>query len=214
MPFSILRSRRTRRFLVVVSILLVALGVYACTQLGRFMSPEDPLVRADAIFVFAGNRVERPLEAAALFREGYAPTVVVTRANIDLSIERLQAQGVTVATEFDLTKALLRQFGVPDSALITPAFSHDNTGEEARTLRELATRHKWRRVIVVSSRYHLRRVGLACRRALRGTGVEVLTRGTRYDPATPDGWWTRRSDVRWLASEVPKLVAYALGLAG
>jgi uncharacterized SAM-binding protein YcdF (DUF218 family) len=178
------------------------------------MAPEDPLEKADAIFVFAGNRIERPREAATLFREGYAPVIVITRATIDLSIERLRSQGVNVATEFELTKALLRQLDVPDAALITPTFSHDSTGEEARTLRELAARHRWRRVIVVSSKYHLRRVGLACRRALRGTGVEVLTRGTRYDQATPDHWWKQRSDIRWLASEMPKLVAYALGVAG
>jgi len=78
-------------------------------------------------------------------------------------------------------------------------------------LRELALKYKWRRVIVVSSKYHLRRVGLAGRRALRGTDVEIVLRGSRHDAALPDRWWTRRRDIRWVAAEVPKLIVYALG---
>jgi hypothetical protein len=57
-------------------------------------------------------------------------------------------------------------------------------------------------------------VAVATRRALRGTTVQVIVRGSRYDPATPDRWWQRRADIRWLASEVPKLVAYAAGAGG
>jgi hypothetical protein len=51
------------------------------------------------------------------------------------------------------------------------------------------------------------------RRALRGTDVHVIRRGTRYDPSTPDQWWKRRADIRWIASETPKLLAYALGFS-
>jgi hypothetical protein len=36
--------------------------------------------------------------------------------------------------------------------------------------------------------------------------------GSRYDLSTPERWWTRRADIRWLLSEIPKLVAYRLGL--
>jgi hypothetical protein len=57
----------------------------------------------------------------------------------------------------------------------------------------------------------MRRVSIACRRALSGTGVEVMLRRSRYDEATPDRWWSKRSDIRFLASEVPKLIAYGIG---
>jgi hypothetical protein len=40
----------------------------------------------------------------------------------------------------------------------------------------------------------------------------LIRRGSRYDQSTPERWWRRRSDIRWLLSEVPKLGAYALGL--
>jgi uncharacterized SAM-binding protein YcdF (DUF218 family) len=208
-------SRQGRRFHVIVAvsaILVLAAGVFGFLGIGRFMAGEDPLDRADAIFVLAGTRAERPLEAADLFRDGYAPRIVVTRAPVEQAVFYVEQRGITVATDFDLTKEILVQLGVPESALIAPARIHDNTAEEAQTLRELAVQRQWRRVIVVTSKYHLRRAGLASRRALRGTDVQLLMRGSRYDASTPARWWTRRSDIRWLVSEVPKLVAYTLGL--
>ena len=211
MPVSIPHSRRRLRIVLGIAALLIAAGVSAFVGVGRFLAREQPLEKADAIFVFAGTLAERPLEAADLFREGYAPRIVVTRATIDQATFQLEKRGVRVPTQYDLTREVLLQLGVPAGVLVTPSFVHDNTGEEARTLRELALEHQWRRVILVSSKYHLRRVRLAARRALRGTDVEVVVRGSRYDDSLPDRWWTRRRDIRWVASEVPKLVAYALG---
>ena len=184
-------------------------------HLGRLMAVEDPLAKADAIFVFAGTRVERPLEAADLYLAGYAPAIVITRAAAEGSALALaRERGVAVPTELDAAHTLLLGLGIPESAIITPDRVHDNTGEEALTLRHLAIAHGWQRILVVSSKYHLRRVALATRRALRGTDVQIVVRGTRYDTSHPDRWWRYRADVRWLASEVPKFVAYALGAGG
>jgi uncharacterized SAM-binding protein YcdF (DUF218 family) len=68
-----------RAILLVGGLLLVA-GVFTFLDIGSFLATEDPLEHADAIFVFAGTRAERPLEAFDLWKEGYAPRVVVTRA--------------------------------------------------------------------------------------------------------------------------------------
>src|SRR5687767_3149138 len=145
------------------------------------MAREDPLTSADAIFVLAGTRVERPLEAADLFRAGYAPRIVVTRATAEQATFQIEKRGITVPTDFDLAKDILLRLGIPERALIAPARIHDNTAEEAQTLRALALENRWRRVIVVSSKYHLRRVSLAFHRALRGTNVELVIRGSRFD---------------------------------
>ncbi len=205
------RSRGRLRLALGISALLFITGVFTFRGIGRFLAHEDPLQKADALFVFAGTLAERPLEAADLYREGYAPRIVVTRATIDQATFLLAKRGVRIPMPYELSKQVLLQLQVPADVLVTPSFVHDNTAEEARTLRELAVEHKWRRVILVSSRYHLRRLRLAARRALRGTGVEVMARGSRYDESVPDRWWTQRGDIRWVASEVPKLAAYALG---
>ena len=104
------------------------------------------------------------------------------------------------------------KLGVPPSAIIQPARIHANTAQEAQTLHQLARQHGWRRIIVVTSPYHLRRAGFAMRRELKGTDVEVEMHGTRYQPAHPDRWWANREDLRWVLDEGAKLIAYELGL--
>ena len=73
-------------------------------------------------------------------------------------------------------------------------------------------RFRWRRMIVVTSKYHLRRAGYAFRREFEGTGVEIVMRGSRYDKSDPEHWWASRADLRWMLSEAPKFAAYLLGL--
>lgn len=204
--------RRVRLALGLVFILLAAAAVAAFLGVGRFMAAEDPLEKSDAIFVFSGTRVERPLEAFELYRAGWAPRVVVTRAVAEQAMSLVEERGIRVASDFDLNKTVLLQLGMPESALITPDRIHDNTAEEAQTLRELVLRYHWHKVILVSSKYHLRRARLACSRELEGTGVRLIRRGSRYDVSMPDRWWHQRSDIRWLMTEVPKLMAYEFGL--
>lgn len=209
-----LHALSRRRLLLLASALVLLTGAYACRYAGAFLARADPLARADAIFVFAGTRVERPLEAADLYHEGWAPQIVLTRAASEQeAIAAAAAKGARLTTELDASIEMLEALGIPPERLIVPERAHDNTAEEAATLRELALAGGWTRVIAVSSQYHLRRVAVACRRALRGTDVAVVVRGTRYDASTPDRWWQRRADIRWLASELPKLAAYALGAA-
>jgi uncharacterized SAM-binding protein YcdF (DUF218 family) len=198
-----------------LGVALAAAAVYAFLDLGRFMAYEDPLQPADAIVVLAGTRAERQMEGADLYLAKYAPVVVVTRADSEIdALRELETRGVRLVRDHELDRELLIGLGVPAEALIIPDRLHDNTGDEARTLRELAVARGWRRLIVVSSKYHLRRAAMAFRRALRGTDVDVIARGTRYDQSTPDRWWRRRGDIRFLAWEVPKFVAYAVGLGG
>jgi uncharacterized SAM-binding protein YcdF (DUF218 family) len=206
------RRRRFRLVLGTAALVLTAAGIAGFLLVGRFLAREDTLQKADAIFVFAGRRIERPLEAADLFLEGYAPLIVLTRDTSDAPIPMLERRGVHLPTTLELTLDMLRQAGVPIRAVITPARMHDHTSEEAETLRTLAMERQWHRVILVTSKYHLRRATLAARRALKGTDVEVLTRATRHDASTPERWWARRDDIRTVTSEVPKLVAYWLGV--
>ena len=60
--------------------------------------------------------------------------------------------------------------------------------------------------------FHLLRAVFSKPRELKGTGLAVEMRGTRYEPANPARWWTSREDLRWVFDEGTKLVAYELGL--
>lgn len=207
-------TRRTfRRTLAVLAVILLAVVAYAFTQVGRFLTNEDALQKADAIAVLAGTKMDRPLEAVDLYTQGYAPRIVLTYQIPEASFVALTARGIRVpADDADESRGIFITLGVPAEAIILPPRIHDNTAQEAQTLRELAQKNGWHRIIVVTSRYHLRRAGFAVRREMAGTGVEIEMHGTRYEHVDPDRWWTTRDDLQWVLDEGAKLIAYELGL--
>ncbi len=212
-PFRLRSGGAFRLILVLVFLAAAAVVVYAGAQLGHYLTREDPLVKADAIFVLAGTRMVRPLEAAELFLDAYAPRIVLTRdLQEERAVRRLAERGHQFESDAERARSLFTRLGIPKDAILVPDGVHDSTAAEAITLREYAERYGWRRVIVVTSKYHLRRARFAIERELRGTNVQVTMRASRYDPMEADRWWTRRAEVRWVASELPKLVAYVLGL--
>lgn len=203
---------RLRRIAPFVLVLAIAAAAYAFNELGSFLAAEDPLEKADAVFVLAGTSMTRALEGADLVLAGHAPRLVLSRETQEQAFAVLAQKGLTFPTDAERARDAFVALGIPRDAIVVPDTIHDSTAAEAITLRGLARQHGWRRVIVVTSRYHLRRSAFAFRRELRGTGVQVTMRGSRYDAADPDRWWRRRRDIRDIIPEVPKLIAYLAGL--
>ena len=178
---------------------------------GRFFSAADPLQRGDAIVVLAGSRVDRWLEAVDLFKEGWAPRVVLSPGPVSTLEVKLRGEGLRLPREGDLARDAVLSLGVPADAVTVMPGGVDNTAAEAAALR------RWlppgsQRVIVVTSPYHLRRAGYAFRREFAGTGTEIVMHGSRYTEARPARWWSRRDDVRYLMNEMPKFLAYRDGV--
>ena len=156
--------------------------------------------------------MDRALEAADLFAEGYAPLVIVSRQWPDRAMVILEERGIPFLDDADRIQQALVALGLPEDALLVPPTRHDNTAHEAQTVRSLTAARGWETVIVVSSKYHLRRAGFAMRRELEGTGVQVVMRGTRYDPHDPARWWATRTSVRAVVPEIYGYLAYVMGL--
>jgi uncharacterized SAM-binding protein YcdF (DUF218 family) len=204
--------RNLRRILASLFLVFIAAGAYAFVNLGTFLAREDPLTKADAIFVLAGTQFTRPLEGADLYLQGYAPRLVLTRDTLEPAFAIVERRGGKLSTPVERTRDVLINLGVPPDAIVLPARIHDSTAAEAITLRELAGMNHWRTVIVVTSKLHLRRAKFAMDRELEGSGVRVVMRGSRYDDARPGQWWKRRGDIRMMLTEVPKFAAYVVGL--
>lgn len=179
---------------------------------GRFFDASDPLARADVIMVLAGSRVERWLEAVDLYKEGWAPRIVISPGPVARIEYQLRARGVSYPREGDLARDGTVALGVPADAVTVLPNGVDNTAQEAAALLRL-TAGQPARVIVVTSPYHTRRAKFAFRRAFAGTGVTVLVRGSRYSESDPAHWWRQRGDVRFVMSELTSYMAYLAGLA-
>lgn len=205
------RLGRALAFLVTgPAIVVVALGPFY----GRFLAAEDPLERADAIFVLGGGLADRTLEAAELYQAGYAPRIVLSDTPRDGGTLELERRGLHVLGDVERARDILLRLGIRQDAIIVPHRHHDSTGEEALTLRDLSVSHRWTSVVVVTSPLHLRRAGFAIRRQLADLGVRVVMRGSRYARSDPEHWWRRRGDARETLFELQKLVFYWVGLGG
>jgi len=200
-----------RRTLLALFLVVGGLIVWFPIYGGRFLQHEDPLQKADAIFVLAGTRIERPLEAVDLYKEGWAPFIVLSPGRLEVSESVLQARGVRFPRESELARDAMVQLGVPPEAFLPTTGYVDNTSEEANLLRAMVKARHWHRVIVVTSKYHIRRAGFAFRRGLEDTGAVPIMRASRYDKSDPANWWRIRSDFRFAGSEWLKLIFYRFG---
>lgn len=195
------------------AVLLLALaGVAFLPFAGRYLVDEDSLEKADVIVVLAGARVQRWLEGVDLYRSGWAPLIVVSPGIIEEAEVRIREMGIRFPTDAELTRDAMVQMNVPSKAIETLPETLDNTAQEAAAVHQLANARHWSRLIVVTSKYHTRRTRFAFAREFKGSNVQILMRASRYDTSTPERWWTRRADLRYVASELEKLIAYRLGL--
>src|SRR5688572_11426736 len=209
------RLKTVARWTILVLVLLGAgAAVWLLVYGGRYLQHEDALAKADAIFVLAGTRLERPLEAADLYKAGWAPLIVLSPGRPEPGEYLVQQRGIKFPLESELQRDALIQLGVPPAAVPSTIGYIDNTAQEANLLRSMVEKNQWRRVIIVTSKYHTRRAAFAFKRGLEGTGAEVIMRATRYDPSDPARWWRTRPDFRFASSEFQKLIAYRLGLGG
>lgn len=209
------RSRRsgTFRFLLILGVVVAGTGlVWTGRSLGHILHHEDPLERADAIFVLGGSWLARVAEAGDLYLQGSAPHVVLSRELPDYGEEALRARGIAVPGVTDMQVRALVGMGVPRHAIeiLEP---QEATATEAARIADLAATHAWRTIIVVTDKLHTARARLVMTRHLAGTETRVVMRATRYDPANVDRWWERRTDLRFALFEVQKLLAYWIGLA-
>lgn len=208
-----MRSGARRALLAALLLLVVGAGWFLYYG-GRFLQYDDPLQKADAILMLGGARAERCLEAFELYRAGLAPLIVLSPGRLEQAEVLLRDKGILLPLEVDLQRDVLRQLGVPADHTLTLPASLDNTAQEAEALHGLARARGWRRVIVVTSKYHTRRSRFGFRREFAGSGTEIIVRSSRFDPSDPAHWWRARPDVRFVLEEWGKLIAYRLGLAG
>ena len=200
-----------RRSALVLAPILI-LGIFALSRLGSFLVVQEPLAKADAIFVLGGTRYERPLEAVELYKAGWAPRITLMRQISDNGELELMKRGIPYNREVDEQIQVLGRLGVPASA-ITVLNEANSTAEEADALYEIATREHWTRAIIVTSKQHTRRARLVMRRRMAGTGVEVIVHASRLDDSDVEHWWRNRSTLRFTLFESQRLLAYWIGIA-
>jgi uncharacterized SAM-binding protein YcdF (DUF218 family) len=173
------------------------------------MNPVEP---ADLIFVMAG-RMERKPYGLELYRAGIAPRLVLSVGRFEVSkMSQLDLEGLHALIELrDKTHPDERHFFVTVDATGThvdnahsPRWS---TYGEALALRQFLEQRPARKVIVISTGVHLRRVALAFAHVFRNAPIEFryCPVPARFGPVSMGRWF--------VIKEMTKLAGYAVILS-
>jgi uncharacterized SAM-binding protein YcdF (DUF218 family) len=210
------RRRRAVSGVLAALVLLGAAAVLAHGPLlrwvGRALIVEDPLARADAIVVVAGSTPSREAAAAGLFREGWAPRIILSNQFTPARVRELIALGIRRTDLQGEARLALEKHGVPAAAIVALGEPVRITETELRLVRETAQARGYRRVILVTSPLHTRRVRLIWAREAHGQ-IEGLVVGAGAEEFAVDGWWRHRRMAEAVLHEYLGLLAIYLGVS-
>lgn len=188
-------------FGVIVVVAIIGISVY--------LSPDDikdclkPGVdlcqKADAIVVVSGGDTNaRTDEAIKLYKGGWAPIIIMSGAAADKSGPSNARQMYKRAMENN----------VPSEALLIEE-SSETTKQNATEVNKILTKRGARRVILVTSGYHMRRALLEFQAQL--DGVAVIPHPVSQDRHWSGFWWLTPWGW-WLAvGELVKIAVFTVG---
>jgi uncharacterized SAM-binding protein YcdF (DUF218 family) len=196
------RGVARRRLLVAVAFVAAALVLapLAATAAGTWLVVADALQPARSVVVFGGHVPFRAMEAAAVYKQGWTREVWLTQGGLQEEDTALAKLGVDRTPEHIYSRQVLERLGVPSEAIRLLPGRNVNTADEVRTVaRELQAAND-ARVILVTSKYHTRRVRVIWHR-LVGRRPEAIVRYAPDDPSEPRRWWRTTGGARAVSSE-------------
>ena len=201
--------RRRPRIAAVAAAVFVFGALAVFFGVGRWLVVEDPLEKSQAIVVLSGRLPVRALEAAKIYRGGYAPQVWLTR--IEEPEASLKQMGINFVGEDFYNLRVLVHEGVPADAIHVLPKSIVNTADEMRVVGAELAEAKLRSVIIVTGKAHTRRVRTLWRRLAADKG-RAIVRAAEQDPFDPQHWWRDSSDALDVVREVLGLMNAWAGL--
>lgn len=158
-----------RVFLRILAALLGCAVVLSALTARFFIWPStDTPTRADAVIVLSGDPSTRLPRGLQLVSDGIAPVLVLSAGG-----RRANGDGLCGATS--------------PARVLCPTPVTNNTRGEARTLGRLTRENGWRRIVVVTSTYHVTRARLLLGRCSGGAHLEMV--GTAFPAHRHTFYW-------------------------
>ncbi len=205
-------KRMGRRLLVLLAMLLLSAGatLEAFRKVGHWLVVDDTLQPARAIVVLSGLVPYRAMEAAEIFRQGWAPEVWLFKDEPRGADQAFARLGIHHVTEEEYDQQILERLGVPETAIRLLDPPATNTVNEFELLREELRRQGGNSVIIVTSPLHTRR-SKRIWRIVVGDHPQAILRYDASEPSYPDHWWRATSDVEAVVHDLLGLFNTYLG---
>ncbi len=164
--------------------------------IGELLTSEDALQPVQVIVISTASAgATGALEAAQLYRDGFAADIVVSGSKPDPLLPAVHALGVPYLGAVELIKSILVRSGVPASAVHVLPDMVDGTDAESTAVARYAQQRRPASLLFVVARDHTARARWLLRRALPPQ-TRLLVRAPRVDGFRPDAWWRSRDESR------------------
>lgn len=206
---SFFRRRLVRWLLGLLAVFLAAFlfrhQLMACAASWWVVS--DPPVAAAAIVVLGGGPDSRPFAAAKLFKEGYAPKILLPKVKPSptelLGLKR---------NDTDLAREVLLYEGVPASAIELIGTDVTSTFDETVAVLSWLKEHSTPAaalVLIPTETFFTRRTKWIFKKQLEGVAAPVVI-AIPAGTYTTEDWWKHEEGLIDFQNEVIKLIYYHL----
>lgn len=168
-------------------------------SIGHWLVKEDPLEHATAIAVLSGGLPTRALEAAELYRQGYAKEIWLTHPGDQQSTRK--DLGIHYPREDEINMQVLRRQGVPAKAIHVMDAPIVNTADELDALGVAVKSRGSGTVIIVTSKSHTRRVSSMWER-YHGADGRAIVHAVKDDEFDSSRWWKTSGSTQQVIHEV------------
>jgi uncharacterized SAM-binding protein YcdF (DUF218 family) len=205
-------KRIGQRLLILLAVLalIAGAGFWALRNVGRWLVVPDALEHARAIVVLSGRMPFRAMQAAEIYRQGWAPEVWLLRDQTDAGDEVLTKLGIPHPSEQEYDQQVLERLGVRKEVIRILDPPTTNTVSEINLISEELRRQGGDKVILVTSPVHTRRTR-AIWRIVVGDHPQAIVRADASEPSDPAHWWRATQDVEAVAHELLGLINTYLG---
>jgi hypothetical protein len=202
----------SRWALILLSIATLAVAISASVpalrhsllrSAGWALVAEDSPAKADIIVVSSDALSAGMLEAADLFKAGFATRVAIFNRPVTRLQRELVRRGAPTIDPAAFSLQVLHSQGVTDVVLIPPVVG---TVDEGSVLQQWCAANSIHSLLFISVTDHSRRTRRVLDRALGRHGIRVVVRYARWSEFDPDSWWQSRAGQRVQIIESQKLL--------
>jgi len=203
------RKTARRRWFLILAALFFPVCLICAWLAAEFLIVTSDITEPDAIVVLSGSStyLERTALASQLYRQGRAPTVILTNDGLIGGWDNKEQRNPFY---YELATARLREQGVPADRIQVAPVTVAGTYGESLAIREFAINHNLHKLLIVTSGYHSRRALWSMRHALGGSGIEagIDSAPPGWQTPTPWVWWSKRNGWKFVAGEYLKMIYY------
>ena len=191
--------------LVLILLTLFLLRYPLLRAAGNYLIKEDPISRCEAMFVLSGNSWDRGKEAARLMENNAAEKVICTGEEVSFA---LKTMGIHL-NNAELTRKVMIDHGA-DASLIACLPKGTSTHEEYEAILAYCKQKELKKVMVLSSKFHTRRIYQVFEEEFEAAGIELVVRGAPESGFEEEQWWKSEAGLIFLNNEYVKLLYYAI----